>query len=290
MEKKLNIKKLFKLLNKWHECNKINFPWDKTANPYHSFVAGYCAQQTQISRVIILWEKIIEAYPTIKSLADANTSYLLTIWGNAGYPKRALNMQKAAQLINKENQGIVPKNIKDLILLPGIGPYTASVILAFGYKQNVPTIDINFKRILGRYFLGKEVDKERDIQIIIDLLIEEANYDFWNPAIMDFGSLICNSKPKCKVCIMNKNCKAFLSPTKEKKKKKSKKFIGSNRYYRGKILKLLRDRKTKNITLRLVYKEFKKEKITTEKILKIIQSLDDDKLIQLEKEVLRLGQ
>ena len=257
MEKKLNINKLFILLNKWHESNKINFPWDKTANPYHSFVAGYCAQQTQISRVITLWGKLIEAYPTIKILADATTSDLLTIWGNAGYPKRALNMQKAAQLINKDNQGIVPNNINDLTVLPGIGPYTASVILAFGYKQNVPTIDINFKRILGRYFLGKEVVKEHDIKIIIDLLLEEANYDFWNPAIMDFGSLICNAKPKCKVCVMNKNCKAFLSPTLEKKKKRSKKFIGSNRYYRGKILKLLRESEGRCVKVRLLCRKFK---------------------------------
>ncbi len=144
MEKKLNIKKLFKLINKWHGYNKIVFPWDETDNPYHAFVAGYCAQQTQISRAIILWKKLIKAYPTIKILAHANTAELLTIWGNAGYPKRALNMQKAAQLISKNNQNVIPKNIKELTFLPGIGPYTASVILAFGYKQNVPTIDINF--------------------------------------------------------------------------------------------------------------------------------------------------
>ncbi|MDG1989746.1 MAG: hypothetical protein P8J51_00515 [Dehalococcoidia bacterium] len=290
MEKKLNIKKLFESLNTWHKHNKIIFPWDKTEDPYYAFVAGYCAQQTQISRVIILWKKFIEAYPTIEILANANTADLLTIWGNAGYPKRALSMQNAAQIILKKNQGIIPKNITELTHLPGIGPYTASVILAFGYKQNVPTIDINFKRILGRYFLGDELAKDKDIKKITDLLTKESDYHFWNSAIMDFGSLMCTSRPKCEICIMNINCKAFLKPTKEiKKKNKKKVFIGSNRYYRGKILKLLRERKTKSIDIKIVYRELKKERINTEKINKIIKSLNDDSLIYLEKEILHLG-
>ena len=280
-------KKFHNLLNKWYEQNQIDFAWQNTQNPYHALVAGFCAQQTQIIRVIQLWKKIIHKYPKLKDIAKADTSDLLIIWGNAGYPKRIINLQKTCEIILNKYNGKIPLEKDQLLNLPGVGPYTASIIECYGYKKNIPTIDINFERILGRFFLGKN-NKSNNLDKILDDLSRLNQFSFWNPAIMDFGALICKSNPKCKICILNKNCSAFINNIEMKIKSEKIEFHGSNRYYRGKILKNLRERKNNNIQIDKLY--LKLEQLTDKsRFQELLTSLNKDDLIWIKGNKIGLG-
>ena len=157
-----NYKKFYDELFLWHHNNKIAFPWQNRNDPYYAFIAGYCAQQTQIARVITIWKSLIKKFPTLSELANSSNTTLLKIWDNAGYPRRAINMKKAAQIIMTEYNGLIPNNLEQLKKLPGIGDYTASVILAFGYQKDIAAIDVNFMRILSRYFFGKAETKKEE--------------------------------------------------------------------------------------------------------------------------------
>jgi A/G-specific adenine glycosylase len=280
-------KKFHQLLNKWYEQNQIDFAWQNTQNPYHALVAGFCAQQTQITRVIQIWKKIIHKYPELKDIAKAETSDLLIIWSNTGYPKRIINLKKTCEIILNKYNGKIPLEKEHLLNLPGVGPYTASIIECYGYKKNIPAIDINFERILGRFFLGKN-KKNNNLDKILDDLSKINQFSFWNPAIMDFGALICKSKPKCEICILNKNCSAFINNIEMKIKSEQIEFHGSNRYYRGKILKNLRERKNNNIQIDKLYLELEQlpDKLRFQELL---IDLNKDDLIWIKGNKIGLG-
>ena len=107
-----NYKKFYDGLFLWHQNNKIAFPWQNRNDPYYAFVAGYCAQQTQIARVITIWKSLIKTFPTISNVANASNTELLKIWDNAGYPRRVINMKRSAQIIMTEYNGLIPNNFE----------------------------------------------------------------------------------------------------------------------------------------------------------------------------------
>tara|TARA_Y100001970_G_scaffold132493_1_gene163486 strand:- start:1937 stop:2812 length:876 start_codon:yes stop_codon:yes gene_type:complete len=284
-----NYKKFYDGLLLWYQQNKIPFPWQNQNDPFYAFVAGYCAQQTQIHRVIEIWTKLIKDFPTIAKVANASNAELLKTWDNAGYPRRIINMKKAAQIIMNEHDGIIPNKFEQLKQLPGIGDYTAAVILSFGHKQDIAAIDINFMRILSRYFFGKEEIKKDDMHNILKKLNKKDSFHFWNPAIMDFGSLICNAKPKCEKCIFNKKCTSYTKNLLTKKIQKRKQYIGSNRFFRGKILFLLRKTKNNKIKETKLKQKIKNYKLNKIKYKKIILELEKDELISIKSNYIYLG-
>src|SRR5688572_25304252 len=82
----------------WHDAHAQDFPWRHARNPYWALVAGVCSQQTQMSRVLPLWERWIAAFPTIEACAAADHAAVLRVWGGAGYPRRALALREAARV------------------------------------------------------------------------------------------------------------------------------------------------------------------------------------------------
>ena len=78
-----NYKKFYDGLFLWHQNNKIAFPWQNRNDPYYAFVAGYCAQQTQIARVITIWKSLIKTFPTISNVEPSipiSSNILLNIF------------------------------------------------------------------------------------------------------------------------------------------------------------------------------------------------------------------
>ena len=284
-----NYKKFYDDISFWYQQNKIAFPWQNHNDPFYAFVAGCCAQQTQIIRVIEIWTKLIKSFPTIAKVANASNAELLKTWDNAGYPKRVINMKKAAQIIMTQHSGNIPSNFEQLKELPGIGDYTAAVILSFGHKQDVPTIDINFMRILGRYFFGKDVIDKNDMNNLLKKLNKKDTFHFWNPAIMDFGSLVCNSNPKCEKCILNKKCTSYTKNLLPKKERNKTRYIGSNRFFRGKVLSILRKSQKNKIEITQLKEKIDDYKINQTKYKEIISKLENDELISIKNNYIYLG-
>ena len=284
-----NYKKFYDGLFLWHQNNKIAFPWQNRNDPYYAFVAGYCAQQTQIARVITIWKSLIKTFPTISNVANASNTELLKIWDNAGYPRRVINMKRSAQIIMTEYNGLIPNNFEQLKELPGIGDYTASVILAFGYQKDIAAIDINFMRILSRYFFGKEEIEKEELNNILKKLNKKDSFHFWNPAIMDFGSLICKAKPKCEKCLFNQKCISYTENLLVNKQTKRKNYLGSNRFFRGKILLILRETKTNKIEKTKLRQEVRDFKINKAVYRKVISELEKDELISIKNNYIYLG-
>ena len=295
---KQNINRIQKLLMEWGQDNKIPFPWQNNRNPYYALVAGVCAQQTQMSRILEIFNRWIDSFPTVEKGANASRAEVLQVWGNAGYPRRAVNLHKTLQICLDEYDSTIPDDEEILIQLPGIGPFTAAIVQIFGYGIDKTAIDTNITRIYGRVICGDphpihETDPKL-IQIIATQLRPLGKSHIWNPTLMDFGSIICTAKPKCDSCILRKICIArpkldsgiTLLPT-----KKTKPFMNSNRYWRGRILKTLRENKdsSKDFNRKRLITSLSKDLDIQVKLHQLIDDLVKEELIWRYKNQVGLG-
>lgn len=185
------------LLN-WYDNEKRDLPWRRTKNPYHIWISEIMLQQTQVVTVIPYYERFLDWFPTIKSLANAPEEKILKAWEGLGYYSRVRNMQKAAQEIMENFGGIFPDNHKDILSLKGIGPYTAGAIASIAFGLPEPAVDGNVMRVMARLFeVNYDIGdpKNRKIfQAIMEVLIDPERPGDFNQALMDLGTDIESAK------------------------------------------------------------------------------------------------
>ncbi|MEC8839530.1 MAG: A/G-specific adenine glycosylase, partial [Candidatus Neomarinimicrobiota bacterium] len=70
---------------KWYDIHKRLLPWRATNDPYKIWLSETMLQQTQVNIVIPYYNKWIDKYPTIQSVANANLDSLLKLWEGMGY-------------------------------------------------------------------------------------------------------------------------------------------------------------------------------------------------------------
>lgn len=185
------------LLN-WYDNEKRDLPWRRTKNPYFIWISEIMLQQTQVVTVIPYYERFLDWFPTIESLANAPEEKLLKAWEGLGYYSRVRNMQKAAQEIMENFGGVFPDNHKDILSLKGIGPYTAGAIASIAFGLPEPAVDGNVMRVMARLFeVNYDIGdpKNRKIfQAIMEVLIDPERPGDFNQALMDLGTDIESAK------------------------------------------------------------------------------------------------
>lgn len=229
----------------WFAQNKRGLPWRKTS-PWGVLVSEFMLQQTPVNRVLPLWHEWMAKWPQPDLLAKAEKSDVIRAWGRLGYPRRALRLHESAKVIASQFGNQVPSTYEELISLPGIGDYTASAILAFGFGQESLVLDINIRRFFSRVIDGVETPTpsislvERNLR---SELIPEEGAHLWAAATMEFGALVCTAKnPACDICPLQRECawRALGYPKSPSKPKA--KFNSSDRQCRGTIMGRLREK------------------------------------------------
>ncbi len=224
-----------KILN-WYDLNKRPLPWRKNISlqkrHYYTLVSEFMLQQTQVVTVIPYFNRFIKEIPNLKNLAKVNNKKLMKLWEGLGYYSRARNLKKTAQLVIKNYKGKLPSDLNDLLLLPGIGNYTASAILAIGFNKPYIPLDGNIEIVLKRYlYLKKEIDIQKENLIkkksVFGTSSRSSDYA---QALMELGAIICKpTNPLCNKCPISNAClslqKKDFDITKNNKKNKDKYFI-----------------------------------------------------------------
>jgi A/G-specific adenine glycosylase len=206
----------------WYKVHKRDLPWRKSRDPYSILISEVMSQQTQIPRVIPKFNNWMERFPTVQVLAKASTADILRAWSGLGYNRRALYLQKAAQVIVQQYNGIFPQTQEELKKLPGIGEYTSAALLCFAFNKQIALVDTNIRKvILLRFFslVNHEQISGKQIQEIAKQLLPQGRAYEWNQALMDYSSAVLKKE---KVPVPKQ------SP-----------FLTSKRFVRGQILKLL---------------------------------------------------
>jgi A/G-specific adenine glycosylase len=140
-------------LIRWHPLNgRHDLPWQQRRDPYAIWISEIMLQQTQVSTVIPYYQRFMQTFPAVDSLANAPLDAVLALWSGLGYYSRARNLHLAAQRIMQEHQGQFPESRERIQQLPGIGRSTAAAIAVFAFGQREAILDGNVKRILARFF------------------------------------------------------------------------------------------------------------------------------------------
>ena len=172
-------------------------------------------QQTQVKTVIPYFKNFIKKIPNLKTLSKSKEKKVLKLWEGLGYYTRAKNLHKTSKILIEKYNGQIPKSFVELKELPGIGDYTANILLALIYNQPRIALDGNVKRVLSRLF-------NSNIENVVNSFKTKRNADFAE-ALMEFGALICRPQdPKCHECKIKKMCKYYISTSKIKLKRKTK--------------------------------------------------------------------
>ena len=229
----------------WFQKNKRDLPWRDTS-PWGVMVSEYMLQQTPVNRVLPKWIEWMDRWPTPIDLAKATPSEVITAWGRLGYPRRALRLHSAAQVIATNFNNEVPDDETTLRSLPGVGQYTASAIAAFAFQKQTLVMDVNIRRLLTRLIDGNEHPKPAPTSKEIterQTLVPIKDAHIWAAATMELGALICTSKnPKCELCPIFSHCKwRKKGYPKSDLIRKSQGWHGTDRKCRGTIVQALRE-------------------------------------------------
>ncbi len=200
-------------LLEWFGRHHRPLPWRGVDNPYYVWVSEIMLQQTQVATVIPYFERFIQRFPTVQSLAEAELEEVLKYWEGLGYYSRARHLWRSAQQV-VANGGELPRTAERLRELPGIGAYTAGAIASIAFNQPEPLVDGNVTRVLARLLWLKgdlKTSKAQKLlwQVARQLVDPERPGDF-NQALMELGSTVCTPlQPRCEGCPVQSLCSAY---------------------------------------------------------------------------------
>ncbi|MCB1725084.1 MAG: A/G-specific adenine glycosylase [Chromatiaceae bacterium] len=190
-----------------------DLPWQQDPDPYRVWVSEIMLQQTQVATVIPYFERFMQRFPDVRTLAVAPSDDVLHHWSGLGYYARARNLHATAQTVVADFDGRMPDDLDTLQSLPGIGRSTAGAILSLACGQRQVILDGNVKRVLARCFA---VDGwpgtgavQRELWRLTERLTPRDRVADYNQAMMDLGATLCTrSSPDCAVCPLHADCAA----------------------------------------------------------------------------------
>jgi A/G-specific adenine glycosylase len=210
----------------FRESGRHLLPWRKTQDPYKVLVSELMLQQTQAGRVVPKYTSFVKRFPTLRALAKATLADVLREWQGLGYNRRAKFLHLLAREVVAKYNGRLPLVEKTLLTLPGVGPATASAIMAFAYNKPTTYIETNVRSVFLHHFfpLGKNVPDTHLLPLIQSAARGQAPRE-WNWALLDYGVYI-----KLHFTNPNRRSKHYALQSR---------FSGSTRQLRGLAVRLL---------------------------------------------------
>jgi A/G-specific adenine glycosylase len=191
-------------------------PWQNTTDPYRVWLSEIMLQQTQVAAVIPYYQRFLNRFPDLASLAAASSEDVMGHWSGLGYYSRARNLHRCAQQVVAEYGGAFPSDPALLSELPGIGRSTAAAIAAFSFGMRAAILDGNVKRVFARVFGIEGYPGEKKIEQSMwqraEALLPARGVEAYTQGLMDLGATLCTrSKPSCGSCPLVQRCVAFAS-------------------------------------------------------------------------------
>jgi A/G-specific adenine glycosylase len=179
------------LIRDYYQNNARRLPWRETFDPYRILVSEIMLQQTQVDRVREKYREFLVLFPGFRELARAELSQVLSVWQGLGYSRRAKSLWLCAQEVVERHAGKLPREIRDLEALPGIGPYTARAVAAFAFGEPTPFIETNIRSVfIHHFFPDQETVQDSEILPLIERTLDREQPRDWYYALMDFGAML----------------------------------------------------------------------------------------------------
>ena len=210
-----NTKQIQSIILKWYDQHgRKTLPWQQDKTAYRVWVSEIMLQQTQVQTVIPYYQRFMERFPNLMTLALASDNEVLHLWTGLGYYTRARNLHRAAKMLLESYNSIFPDDVEELQLLPGIGRSTAGAIVALAYEKKATILDGNVRRVLARLHAIQTWPGEKEttasLWTIAENLTPNKRIADYTQAMMDIGATLCTrGTPKCGSCPLQPHCSAF---------------------------------------------------------------------------------
>jgi A/G-specific adenine glycosylase len=204
-------------LLEWHAREgRHHLPWQLTRTPYRVWVSEIMLQQTQVATVIPYYERFMQRFPDVRTLAAAPIDEVLHLWSGLGYYARARHLHRAAIHICERHGGEFPRAFSEVVALPGVGRSTAGAILALSLGARHAILDGNARRVLSRYFgvAGRRGEQAHEDSLwqLAEACTPQQQVAAYTQAIMDLGATVCvRQRPLCSPCPLASGCYARRS-------------------------------------------------------------------------------
>lgn len=201
----------------WQQsAGRHDLPWQNTTDPYRIWLSEIMLQQTQVTAVIPYYQRFLERFPDVATLAAAPLDAVMQLWSGLGYYSRARNLHACARQVVDQFGGRFPSDPAQLATLPGVGRSTAAAIAVFAFQARAAILDGNVKRVLCRVFAiagypGERRVEERLWDLAGQLLpTDPAILPAYTQGLMDLGATLCKPRnPACLACPMTASCGAL---------------------------------------------------------------------------------
>jgi A/G-specific adenine glycosylase len=234
-------------LIRWYDREQRDLPWRRPGvTPWQVLVSEFMLQQTPVSRVEPIWLAWVARWPTPSATAAASAADVLRAWGKLGYPRRAKRLHECAVVIAREHDDAVPSDVETLLTLPGIGEYTARAVACFAYRQRVPVVDTNVRRVVARAVHGRAEaaasSSPRDLDDVAMLLPNGDEAPSFSVALMELGATVCTARsPRCGICPLSVCAwRSAGYPLAATPARRVQRYAGTDRQVRGRLLDVLR--------------------------------------------------
>ena len=201
----------------WYDAHQRDLPWRATQDPWAILLSEVLLQQTQVSRGLVYWKRMLAEFPTLADMAGAPVEAVLKAWEGAGYYSRARRLHALAQQVMLSSSeggfdGTLPTTFEALLGLPGIGPYTAAAVASIAFDQPVACVDGNIRRVMARITTNPS-PTPAEVQTWADASLEHERPGDWNQALMELGATLCTPKRvKCDSCPLQRSCRGRETP------------------------------------------------------------------------------
>jgi A/G-specific adenine glycosylase len=205
----------------WYDLNRRDLPWrtaaGATPDPYRIWLSEVMLQQTRVEAVRPYFERWIERFPNLDSLAAADHDEVMKAWEGLGYYSRARNLHRAVREVKERYDGRVPDDPKLFRALPGVGRYTGGAVLSIAYGRQEPVVDGNVRRVFAR-LIDEPQPKDRDLWRMAETLVVGERPGDLNQALMELGATVCTPRsPRCGACPVSEWCAARAAGTQERR-------------------------------------------------------------------------
>ena len=192
-------------------------------DPFKILISTILSARTRDENTRHATNALFSKYKTPSMIANADIDDLENLIRKAGfYRVKAQRIKEVSNIITKKFNGTVPKDYKDLIKLPGVGPKTANCVLVYAFKLPAIPVDTHVHRISNRLQWVKTTKPEQTEEEL-KLKIPKDQWIRINRLFVRFGQETCIPiNPRCEICPINEICpKDFSMELKAKNKKKS---------------------------------------------------------------------
>ncbi len=197
-------------LKSWFLEHQRDLPWRENRTPYRIWISEVMLQQTQVAVVIPYFHLWMQKFPTIQALAEAPLEEVIKAWEGLGYYSRARNLHRAAQMVMKDFEGVLPSTAEELDKLPGFGPYTIGAVLSFAFQQRAAAVDGNVVRVLSRFFASdKDCTQRKHYEGLTLSVLSDKEPWVAMEGLIELGAKICQRSPKCSTCPLMEECQAY---------------------------------------------------------------------------------